>query len=89
MKIQNWKHCMDDFRAYDEQMTRRSQLVPINGVVGMTCSKPYSQASAGKLNDLLDQVRRDELVLDVHETEGFVSVLAYSPLRRGARQVIS
>lgn len=86
MKVQNWKHFVDDYRAYIDQEAKQRQ---IRGIVGLKFAKPYSQASADKLNDLLDQVRRDELVLDVHETEGFVSVLAYSPLRRGERQVIS
>lgn len=78
MKVQNWKHFIDDYRVYVDQHQ-------IRGVVGLGFRKPYSQASTDKLNDLLDQVQRDEIVLDVHETEGFVSVLAYSPLRRGER----
>lgn len=82
MKVQNWKHFVEDYRAYVDHRQIRS-------MVGLTFRKPYSQASTDKLNDLLEQVQRDELILDVHETDGLASVLAYSPLRRGARHQVS
>jgi hypothetical protein len=86
MKVQNWERFLTDYRNYVDQVAKQRQ---VRQMIGLKFRKPYSQASTDKLNDLLDAVRRDELVIDVHETEGSVSVLAYSPLRRGGRQQVS
>lgn len=82
-----YKRLRDDFRQYIDQHASARLPIPTYGMVCLYIRKPYGQDGLDKLNGLLGQIESNNLALDVKETDGAVSVIAYTPYRRRGRQV--